>query len=115
MNQAQQLKSIGLKVTGPRLKILNLFEQTGVPIIGLVENMAGYACPHCGGVSDPFGSGGAEAAAQTLGLPFMGRIPLSIGIRVASDAGTPPAAGDGADAAPFATLAEAVKLWIEAH
>ena len=44
-----------------------LFDQAGVPVIGLVENMAGYACPHCGEVSDPFGRGGAEAAAQEEG------------------------------------------------
>ena len=53
-----------------------LFDGAGVPIIGLVENMAGYVCPHCGEMSDPFGSGGVEAAAERLELPFLGRIPL---------------------------------------
>ena len=63
-------------------------------MIGLVENMAGYACPHCGEVSDPFGRGGAEAEAARIGAPFLGRIPLDIAIRRASDAGEPPAARD---------------------
>ena len=44
-------------------RAIDLFDKAGVPMIGLVENMAGYACPHCGEVSDPFGQGGAEAAA----------------------------------------------------
>ncbi len=95
------------------MRAINLFEQAHVPMIGLVENMAGYACPHCGEISDPFGSGGAESAAGVMGLPFLGRIPLSIAIRTASDAGTPPAAGDGAEAEPFLKLADRVKEWLD--
>src|SRR3546814_6995172 len=57
-------------------RAVSLFEQADIPMIGLVENMAGYACPHCGEVSDPFGAGGAEAAAKHMGMPFLGRIPL---------------------------------------
>src|SRR3546814_18129020 len=68
-------------------RAINLFEQADVPIIGLVENMAGYACPHCGEVSDPFGSGGAEAEAGTVGLDFLGRVPPSMGIRLARAGG----------------------------
>ena len=74
-------------------RAIDLFVKAGVPIIGLVENMAGYACPHCGEVSDPFGRGGAEAAARELGIPFLGRVPLTMAIRAASDAGTPPRGG----------------------
>ena len=74
-------------------------------VIGLIENMAGYECPNCGEVSDPFGSGGAEAAARVMGIPFLGRIPLRLSIRLASDAGTPPAAGDGEEAALFREIA----------
>ena len=96
-------------------RAVSLFEQAGVPMIGLIENMAGYACPHCGEISDPFGIGGAEAAARQMGMPFLGRIPLAIGIRAASDAGTPPAAGDGAEGEPFMTLARAVKDWLESR
>ncbi len=93
-------------------RAVNLFEQAGVPMIGLVENMAGYACPHCGEISDPFGTGGAEAAAKAMGMPFLGRIPLSIGVRTASDAGAPPAAGDGPEAEPFLAVARRVKEWL---
>lgn len=96
-------------------RAVSLFEQVGVPMIGLVENMAGYACPHCGEVSDPFGTGGAEAAAQQMGMPFLGRIPLSIAIRTASDAGTPPAAAEGEDGAHFAAIAAQVKAWLDAR
>src|SRR5690606_31130284 len=85
-------------------RAIDLFRQTGVPIIGIVENMAGYICPHCGQPSDPFGSGGAEAAARSLGEAFLGRIPLAMEIRVASDTGQPPAAGDGPQGQGFASI-----------
>jgi len=96
-------------------RAIDLFAKAGVPVIGLIENMAGYACPHCGEVSDPFGQGGAEAAAAKLGVPFLGRIPLDIAIRTASDAGTPPAAGNGAEAAAFTAIAAQVHDWIETN
>jgi len=86
-------------------RAIDMFRKMGVEPIGLVENMAGYQCPHCGEVSDPFGSGGAEAAAKTMGIPFLGRIPLRTSIREASDAGTPPAAGEGEEAEIFRDLA----------
>ncbi|QYJ06946.1 Mrp/NBP35 family ATP-binding protein [Qipengyuania flava] len=92
-----------------------LFDQAGVPVIGLVENMAGYACPHCGEVSDPFGKGGVETAAGRLELPFLGRIPLDLAIRQGSDAGKPPAAGDDALARPFLDIAAKVDAWIGAQ
>nr|WP_232725844.1 Mrp/NBP35 family ATP-binding protein [Qipengyuania seohaensis] len=92
-----------------------LFEAAGVPVIGLVENMAGYACPHCGEVSDPFGAGGVEAAAERLELPFLGRIPLDLAIRQGSDAGDPPAAGDTEMAAPFNAIADRLAEWISAR
>ena len=94
-------------------RALDLFVKAGVPIIGLVENMAGYQCPHCGEVSDPFGRGGAEAAAAELGIDFLGRIPLDIAIRSASDAGTPPAARNGPEALAFNGVAERVFHWIQ--
>ena len=94
-------------------RAIQLFDMGSVPVIGMVENMAGYVCPHCNEVSDPFGSGGTEAAAAELGLPFLGRIPLDIAIRLASDAGTPPAAGDGPQARAFADLAALVGAWLD--
>jgi ATP-binding protein involved in chromosome partitioning len=87
-------------------RAIDMFRKMDVKVIGLIENMAGYECPHCGEVSDPFGSGGAEAAAGVMSIPFLGRIPLTLAIRKASDAGKPPAAGDGEEAALFRGLAE---------
>jgi ATP-binding protein involved in chromosome partitioning len=89
-------------------RAIDLFAKMDVPVLGLVENMAGYACPHCGKISDPFGRGGAEAEAAEMGVPFLGRIPLTLSIRQASDAGTPPAAGEGEEADIFAHVAAAV-------
>ena len=94
-------------------RALDLFRQAQIPVIGLVENMAGYLCPHCGQPSDPFGSGGAEAAARALGEDFLGRIPLAMEIRVASDAGQPPAASDGLQGEPFARIAERLGEWLD--
>ncbi len=89
-----------------------LFEQGGVPIIGLVENMAGYACPHCGEISDPFGQGGVEKFAHALDIPFWGRIPLAMAIRESGDAGTPTAAGKSEDAQPFLQIARQLADWL---
>jgi ATP-binding protein involved in chromosome partitioning len=86
-------------------RAIDLFNKTSVPVLGIIENMATYACPHCGEESHPFGSGGAELAASELGVPFLGRLPLSPSIREASDAGRPPAAGKGADAEAFRSIA----------
>ncbi|WP_232367509.1 Mrp/NBP35 family ATP-binding protein [Altererythrobacter lutimaris] len=91
-----------------------LFDQGEIPIIGLVENMAGYVCPHCGEASDPFGSGGVETAAQRLELPFLGRIPLAMPIREASDAGKPPALDDAAGE-PFRAIARQIDTWLRAE
>lgn len=92
-------------------RAVSLFDQAGVPIIGVVENMSGYACPHCGELSDPFGHGGAEHVAADLSAPFLGRIPLAIDIRRRSDAGDPPAAGEGAHADAFMSIGAKVAEW----
>jgi ATP-binding protein involved in chromosome partitioning len=93
-------------------RAIDLFTQSTVPIIGLVENMAGYECPHCGEVSDPFGSGGAEAAARTMGHAFLGRVPLDLGVRIASDGGMPPTANDGPQAEAFMAIAARIATWL---
>jgi ATP-binding protein involved in chromosome partitioning len=94
-------------------RAIDLFGKTSVPVLGLIENMAGYQCPHCGESSDPFGQGGAEASAAQLGVPFLGRLPLSTSLRQASDAGTPPAAEDGPAAAAFNAIARQLLLELE--
>ena len=94
------------------MRAISFFDTAKVPIIGMVENMAGYFCPHCGEMSDPFGHGGAEAAAAELGIPFLGRIPLDISIRMASDAGEPPALGDSPISGAYTAIAKQVSDWI---
>ena len=86
-------------------RAVDLFNKTSVPVLGIIENMATYTCPHCGEPSHPFGTGGAEAAAAEMGVPFLGRLPLSLAIREASDVGSPLAASDGPEAEAFAALA----------
>jgi ATP-binding protein involved in chromosome partitioning len=86
-------------------RAVDLFNKTSVPVLGVIENMAVYTCPHCGEASHPFGTGGAEQAASDMGIPFLGRLPLSLKVREASDAGIPPALGDGPEAEAFAKIA----------
>ncbi|QIG91259.1 MULTISPECIES: Mrp/NBP35 family ATP-binding protein [Bradyrhizobium] len=68
---------------------LAMFKKVNVPVLGIVENMSYFQCPHCGTRSDIFGHGGARHEAEKLGVPFLGEIPLHIAIRTASDSGTP--------------------------
>jgi ATP-binding protein involved in chromosome partitioning len=96
-------------------RAIDLFAKTGVPVLGIIENMAGYSCPHCGQVSDPFGQGGAEASAAELGVPFLGRLPLSTSLREASDAGRPPAAGEGPAADAFKEIAARLLAELAKH
>ena len=70
-------------------KGLNMFSNVDVPILGIIENMSVFICPHCGKPSNIFGHGGAEADAHRMGVPFLGAIPLHMDIREHSDAGTP--------------------------
>ena len=94
-------------------RAIQMFESGDVPIIGMVENMAGYLCPHCGEESDPFGQGGCEAAARAMGHAFLGRVPLDIAIRQDSDAGRPPAAFDAPPGEAFAVIARRVAAWLD--
>ena len=66
-----------------------MFAEVNVRVLGVVENMAGYCCPNCGHISDPFGHGGAEKEAQVMGVPFLGRLPLQMDVRTAAEAGQP--------------------------
>jgi ATP-binding protein involved in chromosome partitioning len=68
---------------------LAMFKKVNVPVLGIVENMSYFQCPHCGTRSDIFGHGGARHEAERLGVPFLGEIPLHMSIRATSDAGTP--------------------------
>jgi ATP-binding protein involved in chromosome partitioning len=87
-----------------------MFEKVGVRILGVVENMSFFACPHCGERTDIFGHGGAEAEARTLGVPFLGAVPLVMDVRAAGDAGVPVVVGapDSVAAAALRAIAEGV-------
>lgn len=71
------------------IKGVNMFKKTGTPILGIVENMSYFICPHCGKQSDIFGSHGAQKTAENMGETFLGAIPLEMSIRETSDNGTP--------------------------
>jgi ATP-binding protein involved in chromosome partitioning len=91
-------------------KGLNMFRRTEVPVLGIVENMSTFICPHCGKHSHIFGHGGAEAEAARIGVPFLGGVPLDIEVREKSDAGTPivVAAPEGEVAKIYRQIAERV-------
>ena len=88
-----------------------MFRRVNVPVLGIVENMSTFICPHCGGRSDIFGHGGARHEAERLGVPFLGEVPLDLVIRETSDAGRPVVATDpdGEHAAIFRRIAERVR------
>jgi ATP-binding protein involved in chromosome partitioning len=66
-----------------------MFRKVDVPVLGIVENMSTFVCPHCGGRSDIFAHGGAKSEAARLGVPFLGEVPLTLAVRETSDAGKP--------------------------
>jgi ATP-binding protein involved in chromosome partitioning len=88
-----------------------MFRRVNVPVLGIVENMSTFVCPHCGARSDIFGHGGARAEAERLGVPFLGEVPLAIDIREKSDAGAPVVASepDGTHAKIFREIAARVR------
>lgn len=70
-------------------KSVTFCRQLGLPVLGVVENMSGFACPHCGRVTEIFLSGGAERMAGEMSVPFLGRIPIDPSIAAGGDAGKP--------------------------
>ncbi|MBV9560799.1 MAG: Mrp/NBP35 family ATP-binding protein [Bradyrhizobium sp.] len=90
---------------------LAMFTKVNVPVLGIIENMSYFQCPHCGTRSDIFGHGGARHEARRLGVPFLGEIPLHMAIRETSDAGNPVvvSAPDGPHAAAYRAIAAAVR------
>ena len=86
-------------------KALDMFQKLKTPVLGLIENMSTYICPNCGHEAHLFGHGGVAAEALKQDLPFLGELPLDLAVRVAGDAGTPIAAGDGPIAQAYAALA----------
>jgi ATP-binding protein involved in chromosome partitioning len=92
-----------------------MFRRVNVPVLGIVENMSTFICPHCGTQSDIFGHGGARREAERLDVPFLGEVPLALDIREKSDAGTPVVATDpeGAHAKIFRDIAARVRAGLD--
>jgi ATP-binding protein involved in chromosome partitioning len=76
-------------------KGINMFRKVNVPVLGLIENMSYFACPHCGERTEIFSHGGGKAAAQNFTVPFLGEVPLDIRIREGGDQGEPIVAQKG--------------------
>ena len=95
-------------------KGLNMFRKVDIPVLGVVENMSYFVCPHCGGRSDVFTHGGARRAAEEMGVDFLGELPLDMAIRAGADGGRPIVATDpdGPHAAAYRAIADAV--WAKA-
>ncbi|MFT6450902.1 MAG: ATP-binding protein involved in chromosome partitioning [Halocynthiibacter sp.] len=86
-------------------RAIAMFEKLKTPVLGLIENMSTYICPECGHEAHLFGHGGVADEAKKHDLPFLGALPLSLDVRLAGDAGTPIAAGEGPEASAYAVLA----------
>ncbi|MDA1091473.1 MAG: iron-sulfur cluster carrier protein ApbC, partial [Proteobacteria bacterium] len=91
---------------------LNMFRKVDVPVLGLIENMSYFNCPHCGERSDIFSHGGAKAEAEKLGMDFLGEIPLHMDIRETSDSGKPIVVSDPDSEHAKAYRAIADKTWV---
>ncbi len=102
--------------TADVLKGIKMFERVDVPVLGLVENMSGFVCPHCGERTDIFGSGGGRKLAATAGVACLGEVPLGAAVVAASDSGRPTviAAPESPEARAFLELAERLAAAVEA-
>ena len=120
---AQKVKLTGaVIVTTPQdLALLDadkgaaMFRQVNAPVLGIVENMSGFQCPHCNEQTDIFGSGGGEREALKLQVPFLGKIPLEPGVRKSGDDGVPISLSDkeSASAQAFMYLAKKIENSVE--
>jgi ATP-binding protein involved in chromosome partitioning len=115
---SQQIRAAGVVlVTTPQdvslsdvLKAKLMFDKVHIPILGLVENMSSFACPHCGESTAIFDSGGGEKAAAQMRIPFLGSVPIDVAIREGGDQGVPIVAGkpDSPQALALVQLAKRV-------
>lgn len=96
-------------------KTVTFSAQSGIPIIGLVENMSGFICPHCGEITDIFKSGGGEAAAKELNMQFLGKVPIEAGVGLSGDKGLPIVIDDrdSASAKAFESITDKIIKTVE--
>jgi ATP-binding protein involved in chromosome partitioning len=92
-------------------KGLNMFRQVEVPVLGIIENMSYFLCPHCGGRSEIFSHGGARLEAERLGTEFLGEVPLDLQIRETSDDGHPITVSDPDNPHSAVFRAIAARIW----
>ncbi|MEE9139385.1 MAG: Mrp/NBP35 family ATP-binding protein [Alphaproteobacteria bacterium] len=92
-------------------KGLNMFRKVDVPVLGIIENMSYFECPHCGERTDIFSHGGAHREAVRLGTEFLGEIPLDVAVRETSDSGRPIVVSDPDSAIAKTYLAIAENIW----
>ena len=94
-----------------------MFEKVNVPVIGIIENMSTFVCPHCGEETEIFKRGGGAATAELLGCAFLGDVPLDAAIVRAGDGGEPIVAADadGPHGKAFGKVAQAVAAEAEKH
>ena len=92
------------------IKGVAMFRKVDVPILGIIENMSYFQCPHCSERSEIFGHGGGRREAKRLGVPFLGEVPLDAAIRSAGDGGEPIVAGqpESSQSRPFLEIAEKI-------
>jgi ATP-binding protein involved in chromosome partitioning len=122
---AQQVRAAGVVlVTTPQdvslsdvLKAKLMFDKVHIPVLGIVENMSSFVCPHCGESTAIFDSGGGEKAAAQMHIPFLGRVPIDLAIREGGDLGVPVVSGkpDSPQAEALVQLAKRVAGEISAR
>jgi len=101
------------------VKARSMFDRVNVPILGIVENMSGFVCPHCNETTPIFSTGGTGRAAEAMSIPLLGRIPLDLAIRIGGDTGAPVTAAypDSQQAQAFREMARNVagRISVQAH
>ena len=96
-------------------KSISFAAQTKIPILGIIENMSGFVCPHCGELTEIFGTGGGERAAKELNIQFLGRVPLEPGVVRSGDSGMPVVVSepDSKSAAAFGAIVDRIIRTVE--
>lgn len=101
------------------VKAKTMFDRVSIPILGLVENMSSFVCPHCSEGTPIFAAGGGKKAADAMGIPLLGEIPLDLAIRLGGDKGVPVTAEhpDSPQAAAFRSMARNIagRVSVETH
>jgi len=95
---------------GDALRGVKMFERVNTPVLGIVENMSWFECPHCGKPTALFGSGGGERLANEVGLPLLGQVPLVPRVMEGADRGEPAVVSDPQSSAARAIIAIAEKI-----